>query len=186
MKLRTILAITTLLTIYSCTSRTSGTTTTLTNRKLTGTIKQGKFTNDYLTMTVVDGWTELEGNDTTQFCIIQKAKDNFKPNIILLALDKRHYRDNYGFQTAEQYMSSLTDNFKSKPDYKLISSMDKVEVDSHAFYKSEFLLLKGDRKYRQCYYATDIDDYYLGIVTTADNDDLEPEIERTVQSIKFR
>ena len=183
MTLRTILIITTLLTIYSCTSRT---TAALTKRKLTGTIKQGKFTNDYLTMTVIDGWTKLEGNDTTQFCIIQKVEESFKPNIILLALDKRLYRENYGFQTAEQYMISLTDNFKSKQDYKLASSMDKVEVDSHAFYKSEFLVLKGDRKYRQCYYATDIDDYYLGIVTTADNDDLEPEIEKTVQSIKFR
>ena len=133
-----------------------------------------------------DGLTELEGDDTTQFFIIHKIEKNFKPNIILLALDKQLYRDNYGFQTVEQYMSSLTDNFKAKPDYELISSMEKVEVDSHIFYKSEFLLLKGERKYRQCYYTTNIDDYYFGIVTTADNEDLEPEIEKTVQSIKFQ
>lgn len=186
MTLRTTLIITTLLTIYSCTSRTSEATTTLTKRKLTGTIEQGQFRNDYLTMTVIDGWTELIGNDTSQFLIIHKIEENFKPNIILLALDKRLYRDEFGFQTAEQYMISLTDNFKAKPDYELISSMDKVNVDSHVFHKSEFLLLKDDKEYRQCYYTTDIDDYYLGIVTTVDNKDLEPEIDKIVQSIKFR
>jgi hypothetical protein len=183
MTTKTILTILTLLTIYSCTNRPSS---TLREKKLNGVIEQGQFNNDYLTMKILDGWTELSGNDESQFLIINKVKDNFKPNIILLALDKKQYKDNYGYETAEQYMNSLTDNFKSKPDYELISGTESVQIDGRVFFVSKFILKKGDKNYKQTYYAADIDNYFLGIVSTDDNSQLEPEVESIIQTIKFK
>ena len=135
---KTLLIIVTLLIIYSCTSKTSK---TLEERKLNGSIEGGQFANDYMRMKIIDGWTELPTKDESQFLIIHKVRENFKPNIILLALDKKLYKDMYGYQTVEQYANDLAEHNKSKPDYKLLSSLEKVIIDKHVFYVCKFLLL---------------------------------------------
>jgi hypothetical protein len=180
---KTLLIFATLLTISSCSSKTSK---TLGERKLTGTIERGKFDNDYMSMKIIDRWTELTTTDESQFLIIHKVKENFKPNIIFLSLDKKQYKDIYGYQTVEQYMNGLIEHNKAKPDYKLISPLEKVSIDTHIFYVCKFLLLKGDKEYQQSFYTTDIEDYYLGLVATDDNRQLEPEVETTIKSIKFK
>ena len=174
MTTRLILIITTLLLIFSCSKKTSK---ILEEKLLTGTINNGQFDNHYLTMDVLDGWTEVTGNDETQFLIINKEKSNFKSNIILLGLDKNQYREIYGFQSAEHYMVGLTDNFKSKPEYRLISAMDSVKIDERTFFVSRFMLVKGDKEYKQSCF---------GIVATEDYKELEPEVEEIIKSIKFK
>jgi len=137
-------------------------------------------------MKIIDGWTELAPRDESQFLIIHKIKEKFKPNIVLLSLDKKQYKEMYGYQTVEQYMNDLTEHNKSKPDYKLLSPLEKMSIDKHIFYVCKFVLLKGDKEYRQSFYTTDIDNYYLGLVATDDNRELEPEVETTIKSIKFK
>ena len=177
---KTLSLVAILLAIYSCAGKTSE------ERKIKGIIEKGQFVNDYMKMEIIKGWTELPTTDESQFLIIHKIKENFQPNIIFLALDKEQYKNMYGYQTVEQYAKSLMEHNKSKSDYKLLSAPVKVSIDKHVFYASKFLLLNGDKEYLQSFYLADINNYYLGLVATEENNNPEPEIETIIKSIKFK
>lgn len=52
--------------------------------------------------------------------------------------------------------------------------------------KGEFTFIKNGKKIRQIYGATIMEDYFLGVVTTDNYEDIEPEIWTTLESIRFK
>ena len=147
---------------------------------ISGEIKDGKFSNDYLTMDILENWIEWSKSDSTQFLTIAKPKEVFSPNIILLALDKN------GYVSAEDYLKSLTEHYSTKPEYQLVSQMNSQKIDSRTFYFSEFTFTKDGKKIKQVYGATNMEEYFLGFVTTDNSENIEPEIWTTLESIRFK
>jgi hypothetical protein len=64
--------------------------------------------------------------------------------------------------------------------------MNSQEIDSRTFFFSEFTFMKDGKKIKQIYGVTNMEEYFLGFVTTDNSENIEPEIWTTLESIRFK
>jgi hypothetical protein len=153
---------------------------------LDGEIKDGQFSNSYLTMDIAENWKESKSNDESQFLVISKIRNDFEPSIILFVLNKQFYTKQFGYGSAREYLDGLTQHYIAKAEYELLSKMNSIKIDDRYFYYSEFMLLNGEKKIKQITGVAEMEEYFLAFVATDNLNNIEPEIWTTIKSLKFK
>jgi hypothetical protein len=155
--------------------------------ELKGSWNEAVYENGYFKIQVPEGWFEQLTKEKDQFLVVARESEHYNPNLVFMAIPKKEYSDKFKINNLADYSKGITESIHSNPAHEVVSENNNLTIDGRAFTWNEFVINRPDKKKLiQRTYVTEMDGYYLTILSTEDSEAREPQITEIINSIDFK